>query len=65
MGPRATCTDNIATRSTEPNAYYYVFNVGENSGFIIVSGDDRAKEILGYSDSGSFNINTIPSNCAA
>ena len=51
-----TCTDNIATRSSEPNAYYYVFNVGENNGFIIVSGDDRAKEILGYSDSGSFNI---------
>ncbi len=60
-----TCTDNIATRSSELNAYYYVFNVGDNSGFIIVSGDDKAKEILGYSDSGSFDINTIPSNCAA
>ena len=60
-----TCTDGIATRSTTAKAYYYVFNRGNNSGFIIVSGDDRAKEILGYSDTGSFNINTLPSNFAS
>jgi hypothetical protein len=41
---------------------YYVFNVGENNGFVIVSADDRAKTILGYSDQGSFNFNTIPEN---
>jgi hypothetical protein len=60
-----TCTDGIATRSTTEKAYYYVFNRGNNSGFIIVSGDDRAKEILGYSDTGSFNINSLPSNFAS
>ncbi len=57
-----SCTDGIATRSTSENAYYYVFNIGNNNGFIIVSGDDRAKDILGYSDSGSFDINSLPSN---
>jgi hypothetical protein len=44
---------------------YYVFNVGQQDGFIIVSGDDRAPEILGYSDSGTFDAQNIPSNMAA
>ena len=36
---------------------FYVFNSG--NGFIIVSGDDRADEILAYGD-GKFDINDIP-----
>ena len=32
---------------------YYIFNLDGNKGFIIVSGDDRAEEILGYADEGS------------
>lgn len=43
-------------------APYYVFNVGENNGFVIASGDDRAIPILGYTDKGSFNIENLPSN---
>ena len=42
--------------------YYYVFNAGNNQGFVIVSGDDRTPVILGYSEHGSFNIDQIPSN---
>jgi len=53
--------DDILTRSTE-NAYFYVFNIGDNNGFILVSGDDSAKEILGYSMSGNFSIDSIPTN---
>ena len=60
-----TCTNGIATRSSSGNAYYYVFNIGDNNGFVIVSGDDRAKEILGYSNSGSFDINSLPANFTA
>ncbi len=41
---------------------YYVYNIGENAGFVIVSADDRANTILGYSDAGSFDINKIPEN---
>lgn len=41
---------------------YYVFNRGENKGFIIVSGDDRANDILGYSDSGTFDYENLPPN---
>ena len=43
----------------------YVFNVGSDAGFIIVSNDDCAVPILGYSDSGSFDANNIPDNMRA
>jgi len=51
---------DFPTSANKP--YYFVYNIGENNGFIIVSGDDRAKGILGYSDSGSFDMNTLPDN---
>ncbi|GAB6011098.1 thiol protease/hemagglutinin PrtT [Viscerimonas tarda] len=58
-----TGKDDIkSTRSASVNVYYYVFNTGENNGFVIVSGDDRAKAILGYSAEGAFDINTAPEN---
>lgn len=44
---------------------YYVFNVGERDGFVVVSGDDRAPAILGYCDEGSFNTEDMPENMKA
>ncbi len=38
----------------------YVFNVGQQGGFVIVSGDDRTRPILGYADSGSFDAGKMP-----
>lgn len=43
-------------------AAFYIFNVGNNQGFIIVSGDDRINPILGYSDEGYFDEAKAPSN---
>ena len=43
----------------------YVFNVGDDNGFVIVSNDDRATPVLGYSDSGSFNASQMPDNMKA
>jgi len=43
---------------------YYVFNAGDNAGFVIVSGDDRTRTILGYSDEGTFDLNNLPENVA-
>ena len=45
--------------------YYYVFNNGQNQGFVIISGDDRAETVLGYATSGSFDVDNIPCNMAA
>ena len=39
---------------------YYIFNAENNQGFVIVSGDDRSEEILGYSDTGSIDVDNIP-----
>ena len=47
------------------NDAYYVFNVGRDEGFVIVSGDDRAPAVLGYSDSGTFSTEDMPANMAA
>ena len=41
---------------------YYVFNNGQNAGFVIMAGDDCADEVLGYADSGTFNPDDIPTN---
>ena len=37
--------------SADNKVDYYVFNNGKDNGFIIVSGDDKAAPVLGYSDS--------------
>lgn len=44
---------------------YYVFNVGQNEGFVMVSGDDRTPAILGYADEGTFDTATMPENMKA
>jgi hypothetical protein len=44
------------------SAYYYVFNAEGDNGYVIVSGDDRTPEILGYVDKGSFDEENIPEN---
>jgi len=40
----------------------HVFNVAGDNGFVIVSGDDRTEEILGYVEGGSFDPNNMPDN---
>ncbi|MDE6335035.1 MAG: C10 family peptidase, partial [Muribaculaceae bacterium] len=39
---------------------YYVFNATDGNGFVIVSGDDRAPRILGYSTQGEFEGANMP-----
>ena len=60
-----TSMSKARTKGGQIPDYYYVFNAGQNEGFVIVSGDDRAVTVLGYSDKGSFDVDQIPSNMAA
>lgn len=46
-------------------ACYYVFNVGQADGYVVVSGDDRTPAILGYATSGSFSADDMPDNMRA
>lgn len=41
---------------------FYVFNAEDNGGYVIVSGDDRTREILSYADKGNLDMNKIPEN---
>ena len=52
----------VTATTVEEGAAYYVFNLDAGGGFVIVSGDDRTPPILGYSDKGSFDDNSIPDN---
>lgn len=61
---RGTSTPDLQL-ATADGDNYYVFNVSGQQGFVIVSGDDRAPEILGYSDEGQFDAANIPSNMKA
>lgn len=41
---------------------FYIFNIADNGGFVIVSGDDRTEQIIGYSDSGNIDEQNMPEN---
>ena len=42
---------------------FYVFNATDG-GYVIVSGDDRTREILGYSPTGTLDMDNLPTNLA-
>lgn len=52
---------NISTRSLNLDNFY-IFNLNDNQGWVIVSGDDSVTPILGYSTNGNFNIDNIGPN---
>lgn len=43
----------------------YFFDTEDDNGFIIVSGDDRARTILGYTTAGHYDEGQLPSNMQA
>ena len=50
----------LITTATDRDAVdYYVFNVANGEGFVVVAADDRVKPILAYSTSGYFNPNDV------
>lgn len=60
-----TSMSKARRRGQHVSDYYYVFNVGQNLGYVVVSGDDRTAPILGYSEHGTFDVDKIPCNMAA
>lgn len=49
-------------RDSDQRPLYYAFNLSEEQGFILVGGDESAEQILGYSESGSFDYDILPDN---
>ena len=52
---------SAAQQTETEDAYYYIFNAGDD-GYVIVSGDDRTEPILGYVEHGSYDPENIPEN---
>lgn len=50
------------TTQNDEQAFYYVFNAGQDRGFVIISGDDRTEQVLGYCDNGTFDVANMPEN---
>ncbi|MCQ2313404.1 MAG: C10 family peptidase [Paludibacteraceae bacterium] len=46
--------------SAEPA--FYIFNKSNEGGFVIVSGDDRTEDVLGYSNQGSIDVENVNPN---
>ena len=57
-----TQSSRVKALSVDSTALFYVYNISDNQGFIIVSGDDATKPILAYSDESQFPAENIPSH---
>lgn len=51
---------SATTRAFSDSQPYYIYNAGNDNGFVIVAGDDNMPTILGYSDEGNFSAEDIP-----
>ena len=45
---------------TAQDNHFYIFNRGEQDGFVIVAGDERLPQVLGYGNTGTFTSSDIP-----
>ena len=52
----------LSTSTSADYAPFYVYNAENNGGFVIVSGESSIGNIIGYSDTGSFDLKDAPSN---
>lgn len=60
LSSNASVQMKAPSQEEQADAPYYIFNASDGQGYVIVSGDERAKDILGYSDKGSLSNETMP-----
>lgn len=58
LAPATQSTIRLAY--TAKNKRFYVFSRGEHGPFVVVSGDDRLPQVLGYGNSGDFSAPNLP-----
>jgi len=61
---KANSQSNFNLRSSLPNTSFFIFNI-DQSGYIIIAGDDSVTPILAYSDQNKFEPDNIPDNVAS
>lgn len=45
---------------SDDEAGYYVFSIGPNAGFVVVSAHEQGPEVLGFADTGTFDASQMP-----
>jgi len=56
------CSSDLRSKNVKEVPLFYVFNAGDDDGFVIIAGDDVAAPVLGYSDIGKYNTDSQPQN---
>lgn len=57
--------NNLRATGSSDSQPFYVFNRGEDDGFVVIAGDERAYDVLGYSDTGSVSDTSMPDGLKA
>lgn len=57
--------NDLKTTGSSDRQPFYVFNRGENEGFVVIAGDERAYDVLGYSYTGSISDTSMPDGLKA
>lgn len=52
-------------RHNDSNPYLYAVRYPQQEGFVLISGDDRFAPVLGYSETGSIEVSSMPENLRA
>lgn len=63
QSPRLTASSGLSAirlAYTAENDRFYVFDRGQHSSFVVVAGDDRLPQVLGYGDKGDFSATVLP-----
>lgn len=60
--PASTRSKKAELRLATASEDYFIFNVGQKEGFVIISGDDCAPDIIGYADEGQIDPQNMPDN---
>lgn len=58
--PRVALVPGARRQAPSVAPRYYVFDTEDRSGFVIVSGDDRVRPVLGYATTGGFDEERLP-----
>ena len=57
-----TRSEEVSLCEAKSDDGYYAFNIGNGNGFVLVSGDDRVNDIIGYATRGSFDLYSMPAS---
>lgn len=66
LAPEAATGFNGQRKATKTgHSPLYLFNIENEGGFVVVSGDERTEQVLGYVDKGSCDDDNMPDNMKA